>query len=156
MTADDFEDLKTIWTTEGTADGQYDTGSGTVDDNQGIVYYNKLTDGTIGTVEAGNDRTDPARTLDYFTRFICGATSTDPDDADNELQECYKYQLADDETLWSDGYPRFEKTMRVQTYLISSIGIKEEYALCQGEIVLQGASMLALGTAIAATVVSLF
>ena len=46
--------------------------------------------------------------------------------------------------------------MRVQTYLISSIGIKEEYALCQGEIVLQGASMLALGTAIAAAVVSLF
>lgn len=157
MTAANFETLKTLWTDESTVDGSYDTGSGTIDDNQGLVYYTELvTDAAVGTEETGDDRTDPARSLDYFTRFICGATSTDPDDADNELQECYKYQLADDETLWSDGYPRFEKTMRVQTYLISSIGIKEEYALCQGEIVLTGASMLALGTAIAATVVSLF
>ena len=58
--------------------------------------------------------------------------------------------------MWSDGYPRFERTMRVQTYLISGIGIKEEYALSIGEIVLTGASLLMAGTAIAIQMIALF
>ena len=46
--------------------------------------------------------------------------------------------------------------MRVKTYLISSVGIKVDYAFMMGETILTGANMLALGTAAAATLLAMF
>ena len=47
--------------------------------------------------------------------------------------------------------------MRVATYLISGIGIKEDYALSIGESILTGASMIVVaGSAMAALVTTLF
>ena len=100
--------------------------------------------------------------LEYFTMFHCDArvaadaSLISTSGANTGTQLCYKYQLKDDETLWTDGNPRFEKTMRVKTYLISSIGIKVDYAFMMGETILTGANMLALGTAAAATLLAMF
>ena len=152
MTAADFEQVKTLWTDENVVDGTYDP---TPDDKQGAIYFNILVvTAKYGTVEVGNDKTDPVRSLEEFTAFKCGAVDQTPPTAGKQL--CYKYQLKDDETFWSDGYPRFERTMRVQTYLISGIGIKEDYALSIGETILTGASLLAVGAAIATSMIALF
>ena len=150
LTAADFETLKGLWTAEGTADGDYDT-PGVPNDKQGAVYYTELvTDGAVGTLEVGNDLTDPVRSAYELTEFHCA-------DVTAGKMLCYKYQPLDDETSWTDGYPRFEKTMRVQTYLISGIGIKEDYAFSIGESILTGASMLVVaGSAVAALVTTLF
>jgi len=100
--------------------------------------------------------------LEYFTMFHCDArvaadaSLISTSGANTGTQLCYKYQLQDDETLWTDGNPRFEKSMRVKTYLISSIGIKVDYAFMMGETILTGANMLALGTAAAATLLAMF
>ena len=111
-----------------------------------------MTAGALGTVEVGNDKTDPVRSVYELTEVACGIFDGTP-----KKMYCYKYQLLDDETSWSDGYPRFEKTMRVSTYLISGIGIKEDYALSIGESILTGASMLVVaGSAMAALVTTLF
>ena len=109
-----------------------------------------MTNGNVGTVEVGNDLTDPVRSAYELTEFHCA-------DVTAGKMLCYKYQPLDDETTWADGYPRFEKTMRVQTYLISGVGIKEDYALSIGESILTGASMLVVaGSAMAALVTTMF
>ena len=91
--------------------------------------------------------------LDWFTTFQCGAV----DAPGAGLQDCYKYQLQADETLWTDGgAARFERNTRVNIWLISGIGIKQTYALLPGETILLGAEYLAAGVALAATAMLAF
>ena len=113
----------------------------------------------MGTKESGNTPADPTRSLKYFTAFSCGAV----DAPGTDLQRCFKYQLKEDGAFWADdlteeqadGNPRFERASRVEYYMISEIGFKQEYSLIKGQIILTGSRCLAAGLALAATVSSM-
>ena len=141
MTKDNFTSLNSLWTDEGIADGNdTDSASGTF---TGEVYYDELvTNASVGTKIATSDSAS-AKTLLYFQRYKCGTLSS------NE-QTCMAYQLKDDETVWTDGNPRWEAGQRVRIYLISGVGFKEVYALMSSELILQGSETLLAGLALAA------
>lgn len=65
---------------------------------------------------------------------------------------CYKYQLRDFESEWSQGNIRFEAGQRVNYYFMNVRGWRAAYALFEGQAVLTGAETLAAGLAIAAIV----
>lgn len=75
-----------------------------------------------------------------------------------DLQYCWKYQFKDDSYFWAlgeetpqvDGLPRFERTTRIDFYMISGLGFKEEYSLISGQTILLGSEILAAGLALAA------
>ena len=144
MTNTNFDKLKTIWTDLSTADGTPGTAG---NEGEGVYYANMVTTPTtppLGTIVAA-DKTDPVRGHAPFSRFTCTAVGVPA----AEKQSCYKYQLRDFETEWSQGNVRFERSQRVNYYMINGRGWDEAYSLFQGQTILTGASTLAVSMALA-------
>lgn len=100
MTVADFDLMQNLWTSEGTADGDASTG----DVGQGELWYTKMvTDKTLGVLDE-EDKTDPKRERQDFSKFRCGAVDSPAADE----QECFKYQIKNLPSAWSDGTPRFD------------------------------------------------
>lgn len=139
----DFTTLAGMWTASGAAEDASTP-------NAGVLYYDDMvTNGSTGTKVVENLAADP-RQYTGVTGFKCLAVQAADGDG-NVYQDCFKYQLKDDETVWSDGYPRFEKGGRVKTYLIASVAGLSTYGLLTGEVILGGSEMLTAALAIVAT-----
>ena len=144
MTNTNFDKLKTIWTDLNTSDGSPGTSG---NEGETVYYANMVTTPTtppLGTIVVA-DKTDPVRGHAPFSRFTCTAVGVPA----AEKQSCYKYQLRDFETEWSQGNVRFERSQRVNYYMINGRGWDEAYSLFQGQTILTGASTLAVGMALA-------
>lgn len=140
----DFTTLEGMWTASGAAEDASIP-------NAGVLYYDDMvTNGSTGTKVVEDLTADP-RQYTGVTGFKCTAVQAAEAVTGNVYQDCFKYQLKDDETVWSDGYPRFEKGGRVKTYLIASVAGLSTYGLLQGEVILGGSEMLAAALAIVAT-----
>jgi len=68
----------------------------------------------IGTVIT-EDKTSPMRGYAPFSRFTCSPIV-------GSEQICYKYQLRDFESEWTDGNVRFEKSQKVTSWLLNARG----------------------------------
>ena len=137
MTDAEFVTLEGLWTAT----------SPTEANEAGELYYDTISGGT-GTEMTG----------EYFTAFKCGPV----DDPEASKQICYKYvESAFVTSLDNNGGS-------VKAYLLSHTAWTEDFALRTEEITLDsiaevtgggtgdGANMLALGAAIAATLATLF
>lgn len=140
MTAADFTSLRALWDDAGTP-GTTTAGTSTLGD---IYKTNMIDSSNIGTLVASpDDLTDPARAFMGYSAFSCGAVSA-------PYQECYKFQLRDYETEWSEGNVRFEKHQRANFFLMNVRGWKAIYGLFETQTILQGGEVLAAGLALAA------
>jgi len=102
----------------------------------------------IGTLVTESKTAAGGRGYAPFSRFTCGALT-------GNTQYCYKYQLRDFESSWSDGNVRFEKSQKVNSYLLNARGWEGQYALFKATTILQGGQALAAGVAIAALIGSM-
>ena len=145
LTGAEFVTFDELWSTINLA-GQIRNGS---------LYYDQLEAGAFGTEFVANSPGSPTRSLDYFTKFSCGAV--DSSDADYPVQECDAYLLSPDASSFADGRPTFIEDSFVRIYLISAVATTNARALTYTEMYMDGATTLvAFGAAFAATIISLF
>jgi len=84
----------------------------------------------IGTLIT-EDKTSAMRGYAPFSRFTCSAIA-------GSEQICYKYQLRDFESEWTEGNVRFEKGQKVTSYLLNARGWEAQYALFKANTILLG------------------
>ena len=145
LTNDDFITFDNLWA-DIDLSGQVRTGG---------LYYDEMDAGRLGTELVANDPSSPARSLEYFTKYSCGAI--DSSDADYPVQDCEAYLLDPEASSFADGRPTFIKDSYVRIYLISSVGTSNVRALTYTEMYMDGATTLvAFGAALAATITTLF
>lgn len=132
MKAADFTKLKTLWTDSGKT--TYTPAAGF----EGDVYMDNMVSGTlagtatrVGTLVTESKTAAGGRGYAPFSRFTCGAVAA-------QYQYCYKYQLRDFESEWSDGNVRFEKSQKVTTYLLNSRGWEAQYSIFSATTILLG------------------
>ena len=146
MSNANFGKLVTLWTDESTADGT--PGSSTA----GNLFKTNLVDGGGSTAQIGTlvteDKTAPVRGYAPFSRFTCTAVGIDA--SEPAMQYCYKYQLRDFESEWTQGNVRFERSQKINFYLLNTRGWEAQYALFQAQTILLGGQTLAVGLALAA------
>ena len=144
MTNDDFITFDNLW-----------SNIVIIGTRTGALYYDQLDAGAFGTELVANDPSSPARSLDYFTKYSCGAV--DSSDPDYPVQDCEAYLLDPDASSFADGRPTFIKDSYVRIYLISSVATHSSRALKYTEMYMDGATTLvAFGAALAATITTLF
>lgn len=141
MTNTDFTTLKGLFDASATTTANPPS-------TEGNIYKTTMVDnGTLGTLLAESPGS-PTYGMRPFSRFYCGPVNS----PNTEEQVCLKYQLRDFETEWSQGNLRFEAAQRVNYYLMNVRGWRAAYALFEGQAILQGGEMLAVGMALAAAV----
>ena len=141
MTNTDFTTLKGLFDASATA--------GNPPSTEGNIYRTTMvTNKTLGTLLLESTPSVPTYGMRPFSRFYCGPVNS----PNTEEQVCLKYQLRDFETEWTQGNLRFEASQRVNYYMMNVRGWRAAYALFEGQAILQGGEMLAVGMALAAAV----